>query len=237
MDGLEYLEVPYKLCKVDNCAIRFKVKSNGDSTLTLVSKQCPHKEICKIILGSTCEMICSGEQKVIQNIDHINWLDYTEFLVTWYNGIYRVGQVDSEPILEYFDSSIDRPTIGFIKFFTLCDNNITSDWIFESSPITSSPMKAIKVDGGELKWTTMTGNVLPLDAMIGGFENEPIYISRARHRGSLCPGKYVPSKRHAYVAWGHSEHCKDNFEILCGYDAQWCSDFRLLWVGLLRSVR
>ncbi|KAJ8736541.1 hypothetical protein PYW08_007197 [Mythimna loreyi] len=57
--------------------------------------------------------------------------------------------------------------------------------------------------------------------MIGGFENEHIYVARAYHNGSLCPGKYVKSTGKAYVPWGGNEHCKEDFEILCGFNAKW----------------
>ncbi|KAJ8735379.1 hypothetical protein PYW07_006999 [Mythimna separata] len=67
----------------------------------------------------------------------------------------------------------------------------------------------------------MVDGKLPQDAMIGGFENEHIYIARAYHDGSLCPGKYVKSAGKAFVPWGGSEHCKEVFEILCGFNAKW----------------
>ena len=64
-----------------------------------------------------------------------------------------------------------------------------------------------------LHWRPMINGKLPPDAMIGGFDNELIYIARAHHNFSLCPGKYVPSTGKAYVPWGHREHPKDDFEV------------------------
>lgn len=59
----------------------------------------------------------------------------------------------------------------------------------------------------------MADGVLPPDAMVGGFESEPTYIARAEHNNSICPGKYVPSRRRAFVPWGHMEHPKENFQV------------------------
>lgn len=71
------------------------------------------------------------------------------------------------------------------------------------------------VPGGQLYWVPMTNNtVVPIGAVVGGFEKgEVLYVARAVHNRSLCPGKYIPSSKHAYVAWGHRAHKKDRFEV------------------------
>ncbi|CAG4979723.1 unnamed protein product [Parnassius apollo] len=218
------LDKPYKLCKVDNCAIKFKVKSNELATFILVSKDCPHKDCYKVALGQSSSLVstfATGQQPIIVGTPHIDLLEYTEFLVTWFSSIIRIGLVGDAPFLEYVENNAKVPAIGFIKFITQC-SHVISDWIFESSPVSSELPRIIQIKGGKLKWMPMTGKgLLPPDAMIGGFENEPIYIARSHHNQSLCPGKYVPSKRHSFIAWGHEEHRKKHFEILCGFDAQW----------------
>lgn len=84
---------------------------------------------------------------------------------------------------------------------------------FLAGPVLT-PFSCRKVEGGQLRWVKMTeGGTLPEDALIGGFENEPLYIARAMHNRSLCPGKYVRSKNKAYVPWGNSEHEKNIFEV------------------------
>lgn len=83
--------------------------------------------------------------------------------------------------------------------------------------ITASPvlLKSIsfKKLSEKLHWRTMSNGKLSPDAMIGGFENELIYIDTANHFSSLCPGKYVPSTGKAYVPWGHLEYEKE-FEVI-----------------------
>lgn len=86
----------------------------------------------QIILGQTSKLIFPNLQPITQHTDYRYPFEYKAFLLTWYGGIYRIGEVDNAPMLEYFDNSIDRPHIGFIKFFTLSDN-VCSDWIFESN--------------------------------------------------------------------------------------------------------
>ncbi|KAL0851409.1 hypothetical protein ABMA28_007219 [Loxostege sticticalis] len=112
--------------------------------------------------------------------------------------------------------------IGYIKFNSPSTRFSNITWLVEVPPVlyTSPPIVRKRINGGELHWTRMDTR-LPHDALIGGFENEPTYIARSRHNGSLCPGRYVPSKRAAFIPWGFHEHQKQNFEILCGFNAQW----------------
>lgn len=72
--------------------------------------------------------------------------------------------------------------------------------------------KIKSVTGGELQWLHVD-NQLPDGALIGGFENETLYIIRAPHQGSLTPGKFVPSQGTAYISWGGNEHEKENFDV------------------------
>lgn len=68
------------------------------------------------------------------------------------------------------------------------------------------------VSGGKPTWV-QADNQLPPGAMIGGSENETLYIIRANHRGSLTPGKFVPSEGLGYISWGGDAHDKSEFEV------------------------
>lgn len=84
---------------------------------------------------------------------------------------------------------------------------------FTVSPVSLKPIGEKLFPGERLRWASMADGVLPPDAMVGGFESEPTYIARAEHNNSICPGKYVPSRRRAFVPWGHMEHPKENFQV------------------------
>lgn len=68
------------------------------------------------------------------------------------------------------------------------------------------------VTGGELQWVH-ADNQLPDGAFIGGYEKETLYIIRASHRGSLTPGKFVPSQGTGFISWGGEAHDKNEFEV------------------------
>lgn len=54
---------------------------------------------------------------------------------------------------------------------------------------------------------------LPDGAVIGGYENDALYIIRAKHRGSFTPGKLVSSEGVAYISWGGEAWEKSEFEV------------------------
>ncbi|XP_072945883.1 uncharacterized protein [Epargyreus clarus] len=236
LHALEYLEKPYKLYKADSGAVRFRITQvRAVPKLLLLDKECPHEALYRIILYHdivSFHDLKHSDDHLTFTIPHSND-DTREFWLTWFNDAICMGRINDENgFLHYSELNRNegKQVIGFIKFHTSSNNGRgLVEWSFESPPVMSASVPK-PVSGGKLRWVKMTtGDLLPIDAMIGGFENEPLYIARALHRGSLCPGKYVKSEQEAYVAWGGQECPKNEFEILCGYDASWvkCFDNRI----------
>lgn len=67
-----------------------------------------------------------------------------------------------------------------------------------------------------MEWEKCTEGEIPCEAFETGAmdHGEPVYIARARHSGSLVPGKTVKGHSHCYVAWGGEEHSKREYEVL-----------------------
>ncbi|CAH2208683.1 jg24705 [Pararge aegeria aegeria] len=103
----------------------------------------------------------------------------------------------------------DRYILQFINNFS---NRVLYGRAHPASPVVLDPFRLKDVKGGQLRWVKMMDDKLPPDALIGGFENEPLYIIRAQHGRSMCPGKYIASKNKASIPWGHIEHQKKDFE-------------------------
>ncbi|XP_049964112.1 uncharacterized protein LOC126484593 isoform X1 [Schistocerca serialis cubense] len=75
--------------------------------------------------------------------------------------------------------------------------------------------------GGAATWVPARAGEVPPGAVPGGYDNEQLYVGRARHEGALIPGKVHPSHGVCYVAWGGQEHGKEEYEVLCGCEAAW----------------
>ncbi|XP_075969903.1 uncharacterized protein LOC142972562 [Anticarsia gemmatalis] len=213
------------LHKTDSGGMRFQLKvplPGLGPALTFTAKHNPFLELYKIIIGrqtKVVNMTAQDQDVTTFTPNNTDFHHFQEFWITWYNKKLRMGVGEEEqPFLEYvMHTDFD---VGYVQFNTMSRNWAPVEWIIETSPVMLKKIPPIRLEE-RLEWVTMEDNKLPADAMIGGFEDEPIYIARAFHNNSLCPGKYVPSKGMAFLAWGHREHVKKDFEILCGYNAKW----------------
>nr|CAD7573543.1 unnamed protein product [Timema californicum] len=80
---------------------------------------------------------------------------------------------------------------------------------------------SVAPSGGSATWVDAAGGEVPPNSVPGGFDNEQVYVARARHEGALLPGKLVPSHGVCYVPWGGAEHGKPEYQVLVGCEPAW----------------
>ncbi|XP_026732213.1 uncharacterized protein LOC113496989 [Trichoplusia ni] len=213
----------HTLYKADRHGLRFKIKTTGFGPyILLTASHKPSLQLYKIILGQETRVmnLCEGTEMKFPSKCISHFLDHKHLWVTWYNNKIKVGMIGEQiPFVEY-DRLYTEPSVGFVQFKTSCRHGAPIEWIIESSPVILKTV-ACRRFNDKLCWQPLDNGKLPHDAMVGGFENELTYIARSHHNNSLCPGKYVPSMGVAFVPWGHREHSKEEFEILCGFNAKW----------------
>ncbi|KAI5639728.1 farnesoic acid 0-methyl transferase domain-containing protein [Phthorimaea operculella] len=148
----------------------------------------------------------------------INSENYTRFWLQWNAGTIRLGRGHGEQ--ELIVSHTNKiPNLRYITFNVL--HELTPiHWRFDLAPILPKIQLNKCITRGKLQWV-QADDQLPDGALIGGFEQEVLYIIRAEHRGSLTPGKFVPSEGGGYISWGGNAHEKGEFEVLCGFDCTW----------------
>lgn len=215
-----------QLYDVSSGAIRFKVKCPFRiiPLLTLYSSKIPCEEYYKVLIGEKIKIL-DYKGKCITTFDlvDINFEDFQEFWITWHDDLLMLGRGEQSTPLFTVNIDVERH-IGFVQFGKMQGQIDPVEWIIDKSPVNLKQTRQKRIIGGDLHWVKMTINDhLPQDAMIGGFESEPLYIARANHNNSLCPGKFQPFRKKVYVPWGHREHSKEEFEVLCGFDAHWVS--------------
>lgn len=68
-----------------------------------------------------------------------------------------------------------------------------------------------------LRWESHSNGNIPRDAVSGGWDaqgNEPLFVGRATHNGTLCVGKVHRSHGCCYVPFGDKEYSYRNYEVL-----------------------
>lgn len=79
------------------------------------------------------------------------------------------------------------------------------------------PLRAVVAEATPMPtsvtWVSGDGGVIPAGAVMGGFDNENLYVGRAQHEGGLVPGKVLSSHGVCYIAWGGAEHSKPEYEV------------------------
>ncbi|CAK1544512.1 unnamed protein product [Leptosia nina] len=162
---------------------------------------------------------CSEQDRYRYNAQYTpNLLSDTEFTKFWLNWDSRglfLGKVgDPTPIVS--EKDVNCADIKYITF-SGCETRV--NWKFNLPPQIHRPALR-ELSTGQPQWVKATDQ-LPDGSFIGGYENEFLYIIRSPHRGSLTPGKFVPSLGLGFISWGGSSHEKSEFEVLCGIDCQW----------------
>ncbi|XP_026318572.1 uncharacterized protein LOC113229255 [Hyposmocoma kahamanoa] len=68
-----------------------------------------------------------------------------------------------------------------------------------------------------IRWIEARNGLIPPNAVAAGntSNGEPLYIGRAKHQGSLTPGKVHPSHKCLYISYGGQEIPHHSYEVLC----------------------
>ncbi|CAK1542276.1 unnamed protein product [Leptosia nina] len=210
--------------KFSNSSITFSLKGSGYAVIGL-SNLPEVKHIKQWVYinrhgntGVTQYQSVHSEHEVLIAVETPNIISEDrsqKFWLTWYDKLELGKSGSTEPI---FSREIGTNNLKYVSFISHRNTN-SVEWRFVSPPLIERPgLKPI--EGGKMYWVKYDG-LLPYGALIGGYENEFLYIMRAPHEGSLTPGKFVPSIKCGFVSWGGYMHLKNEFEILCGYDCTW----------------
>ncbi|XP_028164312.1 uncharacterized protein LOC114355576 [Ostrinia furnacalis] len=205
-------------------AILFDVKAAGSAAIGLAKKPGDLVDVW-VVIGHFRTWIKKeeGGSKSVITPNILSNGEYRRFWLSWRNGCIQLGQNDdSIPIITHVHH-LDLSYVTFASGERGMADRTPVYWRFELPPVLEKPrMKS--VTGGGLVWVH-ADNQLPDGALIGGYEKEMLYIIRAAHRGSLTPGKFVPSQGTGYISWGGESHGKNIFEVLCGFDCTWVPSF------------
>ena len=214
-DTLEYQYHP-----VPSRTLRFKVKAANDAHVIFCEAANPSETdpVVEVFLGGW-----SNQKSAIRrdrtrpdkaNVDTPDLLSNDELRGFWINYLGGVVAVGRENEIEPFLTWTDPAPIN-IGYFGVCTGHGSSgEWEIDDAPDMPSA-------GGEVAWVPSQAGVVPPNAVMGGFDNENLYVGRAQHEGAVIPGKIVSSHGVCYIPWGGAEHGHPDYEVLTGSNLQW----------------
>ncbi|KAL4716567.1 hypothetical protein ACJJTC_010231 [Scirpophaga incertulas] len=207
--------------KITSSGLMFEVKGTEGACIGLSTEI---GDTCDFWVGIGCSQSTfiknpSGLGKSTRTPNIINNEEYRKFWLTWRNNCIQIGRDNSRKPIVSYNHKTELNYITFGSSHDVVGEIGPIHYRFELSPVMEKP-KLNPVSCGKLHWV-QAGHHLPDGALIGGYESEPLYVIRAPHRGSLTPGKFVPSAGLGYVSWGGDANEKTSFEVLCGFDCIW----------------
>lgn len=219
--------------RITSSAINFEVKATGNAAIGLAKKigqECDYLIVIGDNRRSWIKKTNGNHSRVKAETPNIlSMQEYRRFWISWTGDAIRLGgEGHSNPIVSY--SNFPTRDLKYITFFVLHEEyQNTVHWKVEFPPMIDKT--GIKSLPEEVYWVPIDANMntLPDGALIGGYERDNLYIIRAKHRGSLTPGKFLPPEGSAYISWGGEAHMKNTYEVLCGYNCMWvpCSKDRI----------
>ncbi|XP_045781210.1 uncharacterized protein LOC123878149 [Maniola jurtina] len=206
--------------KITSSAVGFSVKGERHAAVGLAKRPGEKCDYWIVFGHDQCWIEKDGARTTnVKNVSNILSRDvYTKFWISWHGTRLQFGRTSTGVPL--ISRKIPVRDIQFVTFSVYADRG-TLQWKLYLPPKLQKPLLK-KVRGGDLKWV-VAEDQLPDGALIGGYEKETLYIIKAPHRGSLTPGKFVPSQGLGFIPWGGEMHEKNKFEVLCGFNCIWVS--------------
>jgi len=218
-DTLEYVYHP-----VPSRTLRFKVKAANDGHVILSEGANPGDAdpVLEIFIGGWSNQKSAirrdrakPDKALVDTPDALSNDEFRGFWINYLGGAIAVGRENEiEPFLTWTD-----PAPINVGYFGVCTGyGATGEWIIDDENYDDEPLRNVVLDTPDVPGQA---GVVPDNSVLGGFDNENLYVGRAQHEGAVIPGKIVSSHGVCYVAWGGAEHGKPEYEALTGSNLQW----------------
>nr|CAD7265734.1 unnamed protein product [Timema shepardi] len=238
-DNLEYSFRP-----VPTGRLEVEVRSPSNAHVALTSAPNETEPMYEILLGgweNSATVIRYNREKPdkvrAETPGLLTSSEFKHFTFEWRHGLIQVKKSDGAVLVEWKDPN----PFGVSYYGIRTAWGSKGHWRVKavdprSAPVASAPTPfvpspvaqpgwnvpaSVAPSGGSATWVDAAGGEVPPNSVPGGFDNEQVYVARARHEGALLPGKLVPSHGVCYVPWGGAEHGKPEYQVLVGCEPAW----------------
>lgn len=220
-------KLEYHFYPVSGKQIQFRIKAPNDAHIALTPGPYEGYPMLEVFIGgwsNSKSVVRKNREKpdVVEEStpDILSADELRGFWIRWNDGGEITVGKEGEQVA--FLSYVD-PQPFEILYFGVCTGwGASGEWLIEDANV-SAPAPSAPADDqlGGITWVDATEGVLPPGAVVGGEDDEPLYVGRANHEGALIPGKVKFSHGVCYVAWGGLEHAKTEYQVLCNCNAIW----------------
>lgn len=85
--------------------------------------------------------------------------------------------------------------------------------MIDTPDVVDPPVPIPTTESVAVSWVSAAPGTVPPNAVLGGFDNENLFVGRAPLEGALIPGKVLLSHGVCYVPWGGAEHGIPEYEV------------------------
>ncbi|XP_011504091.1 PREDICTED: C3 and PZP-like alpha-2-macroglobulin domain-containing protein 8 isoform X2 [Ceratosolen solmsi marchali] len=218
-------KLEYRFYPVNGRQIQFRIKAPNDAHIALTTGPNESDPMWEVFIGgwnNSKSVVRKNRTKPdVIEVNTPNILSADElrgFWIRWNDGEITVGmEGEQSSFLSYTD-----PEPFEITHFGVCTGwGASGEWLIEDATVAAPTPSAPDDQLSSIIWSDVKGGVLPPGAVVGGEDDEPLYIGRANHEGALLPGKVKFSHGVCYVAWGGLEHTKTEYQVLCNCSPMW----------------
>lgn len=224
-------KLEYHFYPVSGRQLQFRIKAPNDAHVALTTGPSEGDPMLEVFIGGW-----SNSRSIVRknrtkpDVAEANTPDILSedemrgFWIRWHDGEITVGREGEQ----FAFLSYTEPEPFEITHFGVCTGwGASGEWLIEDGgtvgapPNPSAPPASADYEMGSIVWCDVSGSTMPPGAVVGGEDDEPLYIGRAEHEGALIPGKVKVSHGVCYVSWGGLEHAKQDYQVLCNCNAVW----------------
>ncbi|XP_015586318.1 uncharacterized protein LOC107263519 isoform X1 [Cephus cinctus] len=236
-------ELSYKFHPVRSGAVSIEVKAKSNAHIALTNAKGETSPMYEIMIGgwensaSVIRYNRTQPDKVrVDTKGILNSNEYKKFSISWLDGhiVVKTGNQSGPVLLDWHDPN----PIGVSYIGVRTGWGSTGNWNLRFEPHAahggsgaatpskhpqrpSAPSAPAAFQAGTACWVDASGGMVPPGAIVGGQDDEPLYVGRAYHEGALIPGKVKPGHAVCYIPWGGAEHGKSDYQVLCGGNVAW----------------
>ncbi|XP_054278824.1 uncharacterized protein LOC128997238 isoform X1 [Macrosteles quadrilineatus] len=234
-DTLEYAYRP-----VPRYSLDIHVRASHNAHIALTSAPRETSPMYEVFLGgwenSASAIRYNREKPDKVHVETPNLLtsgEHKHFRLSWNRGLVQVKRGGDGFVLMEWQDPVPfavshfgvRSCWGAIGLWSI---NVVNDVDGLDENYDDEPLRNVVLDtpdvpsaSAEVAWVPGQAGVVPANSVLGGYDNENLYVGRAEHEGGVIPGKIVSSHGVCYIAWGGAEHGKPDYEALTGSNLQW----------------